>query len=191
MRCALATSVLLLCAAGCGGDPPERRAELAPEGVRLTCDDAIVAGGGLPRGPPRSTRGSITLGPVELAGLGRLHDPSFARRGGVKIPLLIEPWQAVTIRIVAPRGALGFIPQPLGVFPPGRPSSPLPEESSSTLTTEGCAPRPGPDPRSFLPSFIAIARPACARFEVRDSRGRVARTTVSVGAGRCRDASPM
>jgi hypothetical protein len=174
----------LLCAAGCGGDPPERRAEPPPAGVRLTCDDAIQGAG-----PPRATRGSITLGPVELAGLGRLRDSSIARRGGVKIPLLVEPWNAVTIRIVAPRGALGFIPHPPRVFPPGRPSSPLPEDSSSTLTTEGCAPRPGSDPRSFLPSFVAIARPACARFEVRDARGSVARRTVSIGAGgSCRGA---
>jgi hypothetical protein len=183
MRCALVTSVVMLSAAGCGGDPPERRAEPPPAGIRLTCDDAIAM-----TGPPRAARGSITLGPVALGGLGRLRDSSFARRGGVKIPLLIEPWHAVTIRIVAPRGALGFIPQPLGVFPPGRPSSPLPAESSSTLVIEGCAPRPGSDPRSFLPSFVAIARPACARFEVRDAGGGVARRTVSVGdAGRCRD----
>jgi hypothetical protein len=184
MSRALAKLVVLLFAAGCGGDddPPDRR-ETPPQGVRLTCDDAILAGG-----PPRAARGSIRLGPVELAGLGRLRDPSFVRRGGVKIPLLVEPWEAATIRIIAPRGALGFIPQPPGVFPPGRPSSPLPENASSTLITEGCAPRAGPDPRPFLPSFIAIARPACARFEVRDARGSVARRSVSIGAGSCRDA---
>jgi hypothetical protein len=186
MSRALAMLVVLLFAAGCGGDddPPDRR-ETPPQGVRLRCDEAPISAGD---GAPRSTRGSITLGPVELAGLGRLDDPSVARRGGVKIPLLVEPWESATIRIIAPRGALGFIPQPPGVFPPGRPSSPLPENASSTLTTEGCAPRPGSEPRSFLPSFIAIARPACARFEVRDARGSVARRSVSIGAGSCRDA---
>ena len=156
---------MLVCATGCGGDDPPERLATPPAGIRLTCDYVIP-----PQGPPRSVPGSIMLGPVELVGLGRLGDPSFVRRGGVKIPLLVEPGQAVAIRIVAPRGSLAFIPQPLGVFPPGRPSSPLPEEASSTLTAEGCAPSPGPDPRVFLPSFIAIARPACARFEVRDAR---------------------
>jgi hypothetical protein len=148
--------------------------------VHLGCEEAI------PRrasDPPR--RGSITLGPVELVGVARLGDVQVALRGGVKVPLLVQPNEAVTIRIVAPKDALAFIPQPEGTFPPGRPSMPLPDGSARTLTTDACAPRVGADPRLPLPSFVAIARPACARIEVRDARGRVASRTVSFGAGRC------
>jgi hypothetical protein len=36
-----------------------------------------------------------------------------------------------------------------------------------------------------MPSFVAIARPACARVEVEDDQGRVASRTVSFGTGGC------
>jgi hypothetical protein len=183
MACSVGAALALLLLVGCGGSSPggapvERA---APRGVQLTCDDrplgAVRGGGGA---------GSIRLGPVELLGLGRLGGAGVARRGGAKVPLLVEPDTAVTIRIDAPRDSVAFIPQPLGVFPPGRPYAPLPPEASATLTVAACAPAPGADSRVYLPSFVAIARPACARLEVEGGDGGGAARTVSFGAGPCR-----
>jgi hypothetical protein len=84
----------------------------------LTCEDAIP-----PSGRERPSPGSIQLGPVEFLGLGRLGGAQVARRGGVKVPLLVEPGEPATIRIERVGDALAFVEleQPAGVFPPGRP----------------------------------------------------------------------
>jgi hypothetical protein len=188
----------VLVAAGCigvGSDADDGRAGSSARSAsselrvqRLPCSAAF----GSPRREwfrARYPRWSVRIGPVTFLDARRAARAPLARRGGTKLPVLLEPNRDVTIAIAGEaRDAAGFVAHYNG-FPPG--PGPVPDNAYAALRLEGCPPTPrevriAPEIDGvFFATFMAIARDACVPLEVTPDRGRVIRRVVSLGAGRC------
>jgi hypothetical protein len=189
-------SLVLAVAVGltaCGGGTAERHATPAPRPAALRVQQLSCAagfGGAKPEWfRARYPRWSLRIGPVTFLDVRRAAREPLARRGGTKLPVLLEPNRNVTIVIGADlRDAVGFV-RPTNPFPSG-PGS-VPEAAYAAVRLHGCPPIPremrvAPEiDGTFFATFIAIARNACVPLEVIPDGARTIRRVVSLGAGRC------
>jgi hypothetical protein len=169
-------------AAGCDSQrtPPKHVAVL-----RLSCTDSWVPTVLTFKGYGNWRSTSIRIGPITLMGAKAAARRDVAAYGNIKFRTLVRPRTPVAVEIEpAARSAVGF------VAPADALHSVWPAHGAAFLRLAPC-------PADFplyhglaaigYPMFLRVRRNACVPFTVAESRrGRSARRTVSIGAGRCR-----
>ena len=154
--------------------------------LRVSCDQSWVPTADTFKGFSGWRRTSVRIGPITLMGAktGAAHR-DVAAYGNIKFRTLVHPQTPVRVEIApAARSAVGF------VSPDDALREIWPKHGAPIMQLAGC-------PMNFLPyhglraigypMFLRIRHNACMPLTVRQTRtGRLARATVSIGAGRCR-----
>ena len=169
-------------AAGCDSHSKPRRHVAI---LRVSCAESWVPTALTFKGYGAWRRTSIRIGPITLMGAKTAAQRDIAAYGNVKFRTLVRPRTAVAVEIdPAARSAVGF------VAPTDASRSIWPAHGAAILRLAPC--RANFPPFHGLvaigyPMFLRVRRNACVGLTVREPRpGRVARGTVSIGAGRCR-----